>query len=623
MFKKLSDFFSQKKMVFISGLSILTSFIFLILKINIYIDLAWISIIISGYPLFYSAFTRLIFEKWISSALLITIAMISSIYIGEIFAAGEIAFIMAIGGILEDSTIKKARKGLIDLFDLTPDTARIISYDESNLIEKIVDPNTLKLDDKVRVLPGEIVSCDGIIIDGSSSIDQCVITGESIPIDKNIGDNVFAGTMNLYGAIDVKVTKAGRNSSLNKLIDMVKDAEKKKARIQSIADKWSVYLVPISLIIAVLAYIWSGSIERAVTVLVVFCPCALALATPTAIVAAIGQATKYGVIIKSGLALEEMGKVDTIVFDKTGTLTYAKLKISDILISDKKISRDELLALAASVELKSEHPAAKSIVSTAKERNIELFDSSEFEMFVAKGVKATVKSQEIICGNESLFKSHNIELSYNDLKEIDILKKQGKMIVLVAIERVYSGVIALSDIIRENAKEIVQKLYEMNVDIKLLTGDNRFAGEYFSKELGISDFIYELMPEDKLNKIKDYQNEGRIVSMIGDGVNDAPSLKTANVGISMGFIGTDIAIEASDITLISDDISKIPYLKRLSNETAYSIKFNIIASLVINIVAVTMSILGLLNPITGALVHNIGSVLVVLNAARLYDKKFI
>ena len=409
---------------------------------------------------------------------------------------------------------------------------------------------------------------------------------------------------------------------MQKLIRMVKEAENKKAPMARIADKCASLLVPVALLIAIVTGFVTMDITRAVTVLVVFCPCALVLATPTAIMAGIGQATKHGVIIKSGEALEKMGKVDTIAFDKTGTLTYGKLQVSDIITFVNEVTEKELLAIVASAESKSEHPLGKAIVSYAKEKEIQLSDCLDFKMFTGRGIYAKIDGKEILCGNERFFAERNI-IPENDIsKQLDTLRSQGKASVLVAAENKFIGVVALSDILRPEAAGMVERLKKMNTNTVLLTGDSKLTAEYFGEKLGIGNVRSELLPEQKVENIIALQNEIHTVCMIGDGVNDAPALKTANVGVAMGSMGSDIAVEAADIALMSDDLSKIPYLKRLSRAAVKTIKLSITLSMCINILAVVLSVAGILNPTTGALVHNAGSCFVVLIAALLYDRKF-
>lgn len=618
--KKIIHVLESIPATIIGGIFLIASFVFPKVGMEVLGNLAWVTILISGSPLVYSAVKKLIRNKGISkisSALLISVAMIAAVLIDDLFAAAEVAFIMAIGEILEELTTGRAKKGLKKLINLAPTQGRIIRDGK----EIVIPAEEIKQGDVIRILPGEAIPVDGIIISGETSVDQSVMTGESIPVDKSVNDEVFSGTINCFGSIDIKATKVGKNSSLQKLIQMVKDAEDKKAPMQRITDKWASVLVPVALVIAIITYILTKDVTRAVTVLVVFCPCALVLATPTAIMAAIGQATKHGIIIKSGEALEKMGKVNTVAFDKTGTLTYGKLEVSDV-ISLTELAEKELVKIAASCESKSEHPLGKSILEYAKIQNIELYQPEEFKMQSGKGVSAIINNEKIICGNEKYFEEANVKIDENVKTKLSELRLQGKVSVLIAKNQECVGIIALSDVIREEANSIVKKLSAMNTDVVLLTGDNKKTADYFAQKAGIKNVHSELLPEEKVSNIIKLQNEGKTVCMIGDGINDAPALKTANVGIAMGIMGSDIAVEASDIALMKDDISKLPYLKRLANATVKTIKFSISLSMFINFLAIALSVLGMLNPTSGALVHNAGSVFVVLIATFLYDRKF-
>ncbi|MBP3562401.1 MAG: cation-translocating P-type ATPase [Treponema sp.] len=618
--KKIIHVLESIPATIVGGIFLIASFVFPKVGMEVLGNLAWVTILISGLPLVYAAVKKLIRNKGISkisSALLISVAMIAAVLIDDLFAAAEVAFIMAIGEILEELTTGRAKKGLKKLINLAPTQGRIIRDGK----EIIIPAEEIKQGDVIRILPGEAIPVDGIIISGETSVDQSVMTGESIPVDKNVNDEVFSGTINCFGSIDIKATKVGKNSSLQKLIQMVKDAEDKKAPMQRITDKWASVLVPVALVIAIITYIITKDITRAVTILVVFCPCALVLATPTAIMAAIGQATKHGIIIKSGEALEKMGKVNTIAFDKTGTLTYGKLEVSDVICLTE-LAEKELVKIAASCESKSEHPLGKSILEYAKIQNIKLHQPEEFKMQSGKGVSAIINSEKIICGNEKYFEEANVKIDENVKTKLSELRLQGKVSVLIAKNQECIGIIALSDVIREEAISIVKKLSDMKTDVVLLTGDNNKTAKYFAEQAGIKNVHSELLPEEKVNNIVNLQKEGKTVCMIGDGINDAPALKTANVGIAMGIMGSDIAVEASDIALMKDDISKLPYLKRLANATVKTIKFSISLSMFINFLAIALSVLGMLNPTSGALVHNAGSVFVVLIATFLYDRKF-
>lgn len=609
--KKVIKVLSGVKMTVLGGVFLIFSLLFP----DFVPDPAIVTVVISGVPIVYSAVRKLIKNKGISkisSSLLITIAMFAAVFIGDVFAAGEVAFIMAIGEILEDKTVDRAKKGLHNLIKLAPTTARKIE----NGVENTVDVSEIKIGDIVRVLPGESITVDGEIVSGQTSVDESVMTGESLPVDKAVGDKVFCGTLNCFGAVDIRTSAVGESSSLNRMIKLVRDAENKKAPMARTADKWASLLVPIALLLAIAAYFVKQDIVTAVTVLVVFCPCALVLATPTAIMAAIGQATKRGVIIKSGEAIEKMAKVDTIAFDKTGTLTVGKLKVSDILSFDESLSEDDVLHLCASAESMSEHPIGKAITASLTSP---LSPVTDFKMCAGKGISAKVQNQSVFCGNERFISEQNIELSAKVQNEIEKLQLQGKAVVLVANEKNVIGAIALSDTIRDSSKSTVESLQKLGVESVLLTGDTKAAAQYLCSKVGISKVRARLLPEQKAECIADMNGN---VCMVGDGVNDAPALKSADVGIAMGKIGSDIAVDASDITLMSDDISQLPYLKRLANATVRTIKFSISLSLIINFLAIILSFLGVLTPTTGALVHNAGSVFVVMLAALLYDRKF-
>lgn len=617
MFRKINDFLAGWPMTIVGGLFLLASFILPRVGYPEGEKLAWVCVIICGFPLLYLSIWRIIHNRGIakiSSALLISLAMIAAILIGDLFAAGEVAFIMEIGALLEDMTTERAKKGLKNLIALAPETGRVIA----NGRESVVPVDQIRVGDTVRVLPGETLPVDGVIRIGETSVDQSVMTGESLPVDKAFGDSVFSGTINRFGAIDIEVTKVSGDSALQKLIRMVGDAENHQAPTQRIADRWASWLVPIALAVAILAWLVTGDIVRGVTVMVVFCPCALVLATPTAIMAAIGQATKHGVIIKSGEALERMGSVDTIAFDKTGTLTYGRLEVSDILpMTD--MTPDALLTLAASAEKLSEHPLGRAITVQAKDRP--LLPVSDFRMSAGKGIFATVDGKRYRLGNEKYIAEADIRLDGNARAALDRLRGEGKASVIIADEARVIGIIALSDVLRPEAADTVNRLAAMNTRAVLLTGDHATAAKFFASKAGIEDVRADLVPEEKVGIVHELKRAGR-VCMIGDGVNDAPALKTADVGVAMGAMGSDIAVDAADVALMTDDISKLPYLKWLSNATVKTIRTAITLSMCINFAAVTLSVLGVLNPTTGALVHNAGSCFVVLLAALLYDRKY-
>ena len=620
MIKKINDFLAGVPMTIVSAVSLVISLGLKIAGITVPVDPAWIAVIVSGLPLIYLAVWRIIYNPGISkisSALLISIAMIAAIFIGDVFAAGEVAFIMAIGAILEDKTTEHAEKGLKKLISLKPREASLVDGD--NIVK--INVKDLAVGNVIRILPGETVPADGVIIAGNSSVDESVMTGESLPVDKSEGDKVFCGTANRFGSMDVRVTHSDDESSLEKMIKMVTDAAKEKAPIARIADVAASYLVPIALGIAIIGYFATGDIVRAVTILVVFCPCALVLATPTAVMAGIGQATKNGVVIRSGEALETMGKVDTVCFDKTGTLTTGKLSVSDIIPLNKEMTADELLALCAAGEQFSEHPLAKAVVADAEAKTLTIASASDFAMDPGGGIRFISEGGQLLCGNVKYIKKQDIVITDELTDKAEALSGEGKAIIVIARDKEVIGIIALADSLRDDAASVVERLKKQKVTPVLLTGDNSAAANHIAAAVGIEEVRAECLPEDKVAAIKALQEQGHQVCMVGDGVNDAPALKTADIGVAMGGMGSDVAQDAAGAVLMGDDIDKLPYLKKLAVTTVGTIKFAIGLSLVINAIAIVLSLLGMLTPTTGALWHNCGSCFVVLLAALLYDRK--
>ncbi|MCD8212036.1 MAG: cation-translocating P-type ATPase [Oscillospiraceae bacterium] len=619
MWKKIMDFLSSVPVTVIGGILLVISLVLSLTETAVPVDPAWVTVVLCGIPNAEQAVRRIVTAKGISrisSSLLITIAMCAAVAAGDVFAAGEVAFIMAIGTILENKTANRARKGVERLVDLTPRQGRRIVDGR----EEMVNTEDILEGDVLRVLPGETIPVDGEILTGVTSVDQSIMTGESVPVDKEPGDSVFCGTMNQFGAVEIRATKVGEDSSLQTMIRMVRQAEADKAPVQRIADQCASWMVPLSLLIAVVTAIITRDINRSVAVLVVFCPCALVLATPTAVMAAIGQAAKHGVLVKSGAALEGIAKSDTFTFDKTGTLTCGQLEVSDVIVTGGRMDPEAALGLTASAELDSEHPLGKAIVASARERGLDPEKPECFEMEAGKGVSAVVGGRKLLCGTGRYLAEHGITVPEKAEKVLQKIRNQGKASVLTACDGEVVCVIALSDTIRPSAASVVAELASLHIRSVLLTGDNRLAAGYFAARTGIQTVRAELLPADKVESISELQREGHTVCMIGDGVNDSPALKTADVGIAMGGSGSDIAVEAADVTLIGDDITRLPYLKRLSQSMLRTIWLGIAIAMAINLVAVALSVTGLMGPTVGALVHNAGSILVVLLAALLYDR---
>ena len=568
---------------------------------------AWVAIILCGVPIIMEAIYGLVTAFDIKADVLVSLALIASVVVGEIFAAGEVAFIMQLGGLLEELTVAKARAGIEKLVHLTPRTARIVKNGD----ETVIPSEQVRINDIVRVLPGETVPVDGVIVKGQTSINQAVMTGESMPVDKTVGDEVSSGTVNQFGAFDMKATKVGEDSSIQRMIRLVQSADAGKAKIVNMADRWATWVVVIALTAAVICYLVTHEIIRSVTILVVFCPCALVLATPTAIMAAIGNVTKHGFLVREGDALERLAGVSKITFDKTGTLTYGQPKVVAVKPAVYDLSEETLYLYAASAELRSEHPLGKAIVRCCREEIQQVItEPEEFSMLPGRGVKAIVSGHEILAGNADLIPNANTDSA-------SLYTEEGCTVTFLAVDGVYAGYIALADTLRDNAADMISKIKMTGATPVLLTGDNERAASHIASQLGITELKANCLPEDKLDYIENAQNEKKQVCMIGDGINDAPALKKAYVGIAMGGVGSDIAVDAADIALVNDDISELPHLVELSKHMMTTIRRNLAFSMTLNFIAIVLAMTAVLNPVTGALVHNAGSVFVIINSALL------
>ncbi len=581
--------------IIISVMSIIISFI---LSLD---HISWIAVILCGIPIIKECIDSLIKEFDLKADLLVSLAIISSILIGEVFAAGEIATIMAIGGFLEEYTVTKTQGRIKELVNMSPQVATRIK----NGIEEKISVENVQVGDILKVLPGESIPTDGIILYGETSIDQSTLTGESFPVDKTENDEVYSGTINLYGSFTMKTTKISQESSLQKLIRLVESSKPENSKIVRTADKWATIIVVLAFISAILTYLYTFEITRSVTILVVFCPCALVLATPTAIMATIGNLTKYGILVKDGESIEELAHVSEFVFDKTGTLTYGSPKVVNIISNDS----EELMYLLASLESKSEHPLAKAIVEYYDNDDFAYVD--DFKMHIGKGISGKIGGSRIIAGNKKLLESENISLNSPGQSQ------NGEITIYVAKEGELIGKVYLADTLRESSEQTIKNLKRLRIKTTLLTGDNEKTARYIAKKIKIRNVKSDCLPEDKTDYIAREQILGHKVAMIGDGVNDAPSLKKANVGIAMSKIGSDISVEAANIALINDNIEDIPQLIGIAKKTVRTININIGLALTLNIIAMALAILGILNPIEGALIHNIGSVMVIIYSTSL------
>ena len=617
MIKKLSDFLAGLPMTVAAGVFLLLDLIPHLMEefggtpvhlSFLPFDPAWVTVVISGIPLLYLAVWRMIHNPGISkisSALLICIAMFAAIAIGDLFAAGEVAFIMAIGALLEEATTNRAKKGLKKLISLAPAKARRLR----DGIEETVPAEDIRQGDILRILPGETIPVDGRILSGETSVDQSIMTGESLPVDKGVGEEVFCGTINRFGSIDILATKVGEDSSLQKLIRMVQDAENRQAPMQRIADKAASWLVPVALLIAIFSYVFTWNIITAVTVLVVFCPCALVLATPTAVMAAIGQATKHGVIIKSGEALEKMGKVDTIAFDKTGTLTRGVFRVQEVCPSG--CTADELVVMAAAAESGSSHPIGKAVMTCAAGRGVSLPAVWQVRERAGLGLVADTELGEILVGKSALLRQSGVECP-------EELSRIPETLVTVACNGRYVGYLLLADEPKEDAARAVERLRQAGIRrFSILSGDKTALVEKLALRLGITEAYGDLMPEGKVRHIEDMQARGANVAFVGDGLNDAPVLAVSNVGVAMGGMGSDVAIEAADVILQTDQPSKLAEAIRVARRTQTVVWQNIVGAVGIKLLILALGALGMAT-LWAAVFADVGvALLAVLNAMRL------
>ena len=588
----------------LGGLSLIVSLFDLI---PLPFDAAWVAILLCGAPIILEAVIGLVTAFDIKADVLVSLALIASVCIGEDFAAGEVAFIMQLGALLEDLTVAKARAGIEKLVHLTPQTARVLR----DGTEKILPAEQVEIGDVIRVLPGETVPVDGVILSGQTSVNQAVMTGESLPMDKTVGDEVSSGTVNQFGAFEMQAIRVGEDSSIQRMIRLVQSADAGKAKIVRLADRWATWIVIIALSAAGLTWAITGEIIRAVTILVVFCPCSLVLATPTAIMAAIGNATKHGFLVREGDALERLATVTKITFDKTGTLTYGTPEVTAVK-SASSYTEEEVYAFAAAAEQLSEHPLGKAVIRCYGKQPAAC---ENFQMRLGEGVLAVVAGKTVKAGNRKLLKG--VAIPPEITAETDGALNEGSAVIYIAVNDMLAGYLILSDTVRKESKDMIAALDRLGVQPVLLTGDNPNAAEAIAGKLSIREVHANCLPEDKLNQIDAYQKNGQAVCMIGDGINDAPALKKANVGIAMGGVGSDIAVDAADIALVDDEIRELPHLLSLSQRMMTTIKVNLAFSMGLNFLAIVLAMTGLLGPVVGALVHNAGSVLVILHSALL------
>ena len=568
------------------------------------LDPAWIAVLLCGVPISVDAITGLLLRHDIKADVIVFIALVAAIYIGDIITAGEVATIMQIGGMLEGLTAERSRKGIDRLMSLAPMTACLIDGDS----ERTVPVSEIAAGCKLRVRPGETVPADGRILSGDTSIDQSSITGESVPAECGPGDEVYGGTINLWGAFDMIATRDGNDSAIQRMARMIESADASKSKVVGIADRLATWIVLLIIVIAGSVYLLTEDVLRTVAVLVVFCPCAFVLATPTAIVATIGNASKHGFLVKDGGSLERLSRVDSIILDKTGTLTYGSLAVSYVKPSEGYAEKD-VYTFAAAAESMSEHPIGKAIVSFCRDNGYDVPASESGRIVPGKGIEAVMDGRDLVVGNAAMMSEKGVQIPENGGSSTTVHVLYGGE---------YIGYMMLSDTVREESRSAIEALKGLSVTPVLATGDSETVAKMVGSDLGIEEIHAGCLPEDKLELVRTRGN----VCMVGDGVNDSPSLKAADVGISMGGIGSDIAIDASDIVTVNDGIGGIPGLISISRAMMSKIRLNIAVAMAINIVAVGLAVAGMLTPFAGALVHNAGSVFVVVNSALILGWKW-
>lgn len=597
------------------------------------IDVAWVAVVLCGVPIVVGAVRGLVVERDVTADVLVSLALIASLVAGEWFAAGEVALIMQVGSMLEDHTSERARKGIEALVRMTPQTARVLREGR----QVTVAAEEVAVGDEVLVLAGETVPVDGVVVEGQTSVDQSVMTGESIPVDKGAGDEVTSGVVNQLGPFTLRATRVCQDSALARMVHLAREADASKAPVVSLADRWAAWLVGVALACALGAWALTGEFIRAVTVLVVFCPCAFVLATPTAVSAGIANATAHGVLVRSGGALERLARVRCVALDKTGTLTMGRPRVVAVAAvaamagapaanaSDLSFGETGVLRLAAALEQRSEHPLGKAVVASWEERAsdadaLPMPEPTGLEVLPGRGIAGVVEGVAVLAGTAALLAERGVATA-KVTAFADSWTRKGAALILVAADGVCVGALALADELRPKAACAMEQLREQGVEPVLLTGDSAAAASGVAEAVGITDVRAHLLPEDKLANIRQLVAGGRQVCMVGDGVNDALALRSASAGIAMGGIGSDVAVESADAVLVSDDLTRVPYILGLSSATMRKVRQNIALGLVINLVAVCLSVSGALTPVTAALFHNCGSVFVVINAATLLRRR--
>jgi heavy metal translocating P-type ATPase len=570
---------------------------------------AIVLVILSGIPISRSVIPALK-AKSVTADVAMATGMVASMVIGQFLSAAVIGFFMLLAEFIDEFTKDKARAAIQGLVKMSPKTALIKRKGQ----EVEVSVEQVAPGDIVVVKSGGRIPIDGVVVAGHGAVNQAPITGESITVEKAIGDEVFAGTINQLGTLEIRVTKVGKDTTLARIIQLVEEAEKAKAPIQKVADRFASKFLPLVFLIAVLTFLFTKNITHSIAVIVVACPCAIALATPLAVVASVGNAAKKGIIIKGGIYLEELGKIDTVVIDKTGTLTIGKPKVVNTESFDKHNER-EIIALAAIAEQHSEHPLADAILNKAKEYGIKVPEHTQCSVIAGKGVIATYHNQTIVLGSKELLREKKIVVPKEVEQYMRREEEEGKTTLLIAHDGRVCGAISVADVVKEEAKQAIKELKQKGIRVIMLTGDNPRTANMIANQVGIEEVFAEMLPEEKVEKVKDLIRQGRKVAMVGDGINDAPALAEAHVGIAMGAAAR--AIEVSDVVLMTDDLTKITETIRISKKAFNVIKQNLVSSVIFNILGMVLASTGILNPLMAAFAHFLPDFILFINSSRL------
>jgi Cd2+/Zn2+-exporting ATPase len=581
--------------------------------VSVNAGLALLATLFGGWQRFLGGFKD-IFRRKITVNVFVTVALIATVAVGEFRPAAIIVFIMAVVGALESYTLDKNRQSIRNLLDLAPQTATVRRGAE----EVAISIAEVQVGTVVIVKPGERVPVDGVVVAGASSVNQAAITGESMPVEKFKGSELFSGTLNLTGRVEVRATKVGADTTLVRIVHLVEEAQATKAPIQNLADRFTVWFLPVVLVLAITVFIVTGNIKTAISLLLVACPCAFAIATPTAVTAGISNMARRGVLVKGGIFFELAGKISALVVDKTGTFTLGRPKVLEVVAFDGMPSL-EVLRFAAVAEKHSEHPLARAVLGCAKERGLQVPDPEEFKVEIGRGVVARWNGHEIAVGKEDFLHGNGVALSVEVQKSIATQTQQGRTAVVVAQGRRAVGLIAIADEIRPETQEAIASLHRMmgKWTITMLTGDNALVAGAVAKQIGVDRFQAGLLPEQKQEFVQKLQEAGHTVGMVGDGINDAPALALADVGIAMGAAGTDVAIETADVTLMNDDLSRVVDFMLMSRAVLRRIKLNIFFSIVYNAVGLVLGGLGMLTPVMAVIFQEAGCISVVLSSTLL------